>query len=137
MTIGGVAWTPDREVGGLLTEPPYYSPPALAVAAGKKYRTVKDLEGRRLATVEGYVWVEAIDAVPRAELGTYRDAKGVFDDLGRGRIDAGFLDPLLIIMRALIEKWGGDPNQFLKPSPESAKLRRGVDRPLDWQPPSI
>lgn len=148
------------------------------------------------------MWVEAIDSVPGARLSTYRDAKGVFDDLERGRIDAGFLDPLLIIdaerhkpelriatqylvpptaaelakapaykyfqpymtsfyvsrngsrleeafsaeirtmyasgeLATLVAKWGGDPQQFLRPSPEMAKLRRGIDRPLDWQPPSI
>jgi polar amino acid transport system substrate-binding protein len=37
----------------------------------------------------------------------------------------------------LIEKWGGDPEEFLKPTPEIAKARQGVDRPADWVPPSI
>jgi polar amino acid transport system substrate-binding protein len=200
ISIGGIAWTAEREMGGLFSDPPYYSPPAMAVQDGKSFPVIKALEGRRLATVEDYVWVEAIDAVPGADLGAYPDAAGLLDDLRRGRIDAGFLDPLLIIdeerkkpglriqylvpptaaelqkapaykhfqpymtsfyisrnctqleqaisdeirkmyasgeMRTLIEKWGGDPNQFLRPSPEIAAARRGVDRPLDWQPPTI
>ncbi|TYL23878.1 amino acid ABC transporter substrate-binding protein, partial [Streptococcus pyogenes] len=40
-------------------------------------------------------------------------------------------------LSALITKWGGDPKQFLVPSPEMAAQRRGVDRPADWSPPSI
>jgi len=202
ITIGGVAWTKERQKQGLFTDPPYYSPPAMAVRSGKKYSTVKDLEGRRLGTVEGYVWVKSIKAVPGAKLGAYPDGNGVFDDLRAGRLDDGFHDPLIIIaaqkerpelkvetqyltpptaaevaakpdydyfrpymtsfylppqakklekaisdeirkmydngeLTKLIEKWGGDPEQFLKPTPEIAKARQGVDRPSDWAPPTI
>lgn len=201
MTIGGIAWTSEREKQGLFTEPPYYSPPAMAVQPGKTFKTVQDLEGHRLGTVEGYVWVKSIQAVPGAKLGAYPDAESVLTDLNAGRLDVAFLDPLIIIdaekkgkakiatqyldpptaeqvkdkpaydffrpymtsyyvskqspkleaafsaeirkmfengeMAKLIEKWGGDPAQFLKPTPEFAKARQGVDRPADWQPPSI
>jgi ABC-type amino acid transport substrate-binding protein len=202
ITIGGVAWTAERQKQGLFTDPPYYSPPAMAVGPGHTYTTVNDLEGRNLGTVEGYVWVKSIQAVPGAKLHAYPDANGVFDDLGAGRIDVGFLDPLIIIaaqkerpglkietqyltppsaeevkarpayaffrpymtsfylpkqaprleraisaeirklyqsgqMTKLIQTYGGDPNQFLKPSLDVAPTRRGVDRPADWQPPSI
>jgi polar amino acid transport system substrate-binding protein len=40
-------------------------------------------------------------------------------------------------MSKLIEKYGGDPKQFLTPSPWMAKMREGVDRPAGWTPPSI
>jgi polar amino acid transport system substrate-binding protein len=201
ITIGGIAWTAERQKQGLFTDPPYYSPPAMAVQPGKIYKTVQDLEGKPLGTVEGYVWVKSIQAVPGAKLHAYPDAESVLTDLSAGRIDVGFLDPLIIIdaekkknvkietqyldpptaeqvkerpaydffrpymtsyyipkqspkleaafsaqiramfangeMQKLIEKWGGDPAQFLKPTPEIAKSRQGVDRPADWQPPSI
>ena len=39
-------------------------------------------------------------------------------------------------MAKLIEKYGGDPEQFLKASPWMAGMRQGVDRPADWTPPS-
>ncbi|MFJ1969580.1 substrate-binding periplasmic protein [Streptomyces sp. NPDC087903] len=97
VTIGGVAWSADRQKQGLFTDPPYYSPPAMAVRNGKTYKTVGDLKGLNLGTVEGYVWVKSIQAVPGAELHAYPDANGVFDDLGAGRVDVGFLDPLIII----------------------------------------
>ncbi|QQM44948.1 substrate-binding periplasmic protein [Streptomyces liliifuscus] len=202
ITIGGVAWSADRQKQGLFTDPPYYSPPAMAVRSGKTYRTVDDLKGLQLGTVEGYVWVKSIQAVPGAKLHAYPDANGVFDDLGAGRVDVGFLDPLIIIaaqkerpdlkidtqymtpptaaqvkakpayeyfqpyqtgfylpkkatklekaisaqidamyqngeLEKLVKKYGGDPEQFLKPSADVATARRGVDRPQDWTPPSI
>jgi ABC-type amino acid transport substrate-binding protein len=202
ITIGGVAWSKEREQAGLFTDPPYYSPPAMGVRSGKTYSTVDDLQGQRLGTVSGYVWVKSIKEVPGAKLGAYPNANGVFDDLGSGRLDVGFLDPLLLIyyakqrpdqkiqteylqppsdaqlkqhpdyaffkpymtsfyipkqepkleqaiskqidamyadgeMAKLIQKWGGDPQKFLKPSPGMAQDRRGVDRPASWNPPSI
>ncbi|MET9454066.1 transporter substrate-binding domain-containing protein [Streptomyces canus] len=202
ITIGGVAWSADRQKQGLFTDPPYYSPPAMAVRNGKTYKTVDDLENLSLGTVEGYVWVKSIQSVPGAKLHAYPDANGVFDDLGAGRVDVGFLDPLLIIaaqkerpelkistqyltpptaaqvkakpayayfqpyqtgfylpkkatkleqaisaqidamytngeMAKLVQKYGGDPEQFLKPAADVATARRGVDRPQDWNPPTI
>jgi ABC-type amino acid transport substrate-binding protein len=202
ITIGGVAWTADRQKQGLFTDPPYYSPPAMAVRDGETYKTVDDFRGLDLGTVEGYVWVKSIQAVPGAKLHAYPDGNGVFDDLAAGRIKVGFLDPLLIIaaqqqrpelkiqtqyltpptdaevkaqpayayfrpymtsfylpkqspklekaiseeirtmyangeLTKLIEKYGGQPNEFLKPSKDMAATRRGVDRPADWQPPSV
>jgi ABC-type amino acid transport substrate-binding protein len=97
ITVGGVAWSEERQQQGLFTDPPYYSPPAMGVHSGKTYSTVDDLQGLRLGTVTGYVWVKSIKAIPGAKLGAYPNANGVFDDLGSGRLDVGFLDPLLII----------------------------------------
>jgi ABC-type amino acid transport substrate-binding protein len=202
VTVGGVAWSKEREEAGLFTDPPYYSPPAMGVQSGKSYSTVDNLQGKRLGTVTGYVWVKSIKAVPGAKLSAYPNANGVFDDLGSGRLDVGFLDPLLLIyqqkqrpdqkiqteyltpptdqdvkqhpdyeyfrpymtsfylpkqepklekaisaqiramyangeMAKLIKKWGGDPAKFLTPSPWMAAMRQGVDRPANWQPPSM
>ncbi|MFF7640884.1 transporter substrate-binding domain-containing protein [Streptomyces canus] len=202
ITVGGVAWSADRQKQGLFTDPPYYSPPAMAVRNGRTYTTVGDLKGLDLGTVEGYVWVKSIQAVPKAKLHAYPDANGVFDDLGAGRVDVGFLDPLIIIaaqkqrpdlkitteyltpptaaevkqqpafayfqqyqtgfylpkkatkleravsheidamyrngeMSKLVRKYGGDPQQFLKPAADVAGARRAVDRPRDWNPPAI
>jgi polar amino acid transport system substrate-binding protein len=202
ISIGGIAWSKEREKQGLFTGPPYYSPPAMAVKGGTNPQTVDDLKGLRLGTVTGYVWVKSIQAVEGAKLQAYPDANGVFADLAAGRLDVGFLDPLLIIynekqrpdqkfkttyltpptddqvkaqpafeyfrpystsfyvpkqspklekaiseqidamyasgeMTDLIKKYGGEPEQFLKPSPTMAAERRGVDRPDGWDPPSI
>jgi polar amino acid transport system substrate-binding protein len=201
ITVGGVAWSEERQKQGLFTDPPYYSPPAMGVRSGKTYSTIEDLQGHKLGTVTGYVWVKSIKAIPGAKLGAYPNANGVFDDLGSGRLDVGFLDPLLIIhqqkarpdqkiqtqyltspsdervkehpeyeflrpymtsfyvpkqspklekavsaeirkmyasgeMAKLIQKYGGDPEKFLTPSPWMGAMRQGVDRPSNWAPPS-
>lgn len=97
ITVGGVAWSPARQQVGLFTDPPYYSPPAMGVQAGHNYSTVSSLEGLNIGTVTGYVWVSSIKAIPRATLHAYPNANDVFSDLSAGRINAAFLDPLLII----------------------------------------
>ncbi len=202
MSIGGIAWSEERQEEGLFTDPAYYSPPAMAVHGSETFATVADLQDHDLGTVTGYVWVDSIKSIPGAKLHAYPDANGVFNDLSSGRIDVGFLDPLIIIdalekrpdfgfetqyltpptpeeikatpalkylapyqvsfyvaqeepklesaiseeiakmyengeLRALIEKYGGDPEQFLVPTEEMSTSRQGVDRPADWQAPSI
>ena len=200
MAIGGIAWTEERQQEGLFTDPAYYSPPAMAVHGDETYSTISDLEGKDLGTVTGYVWVKSIQAIDGADLHAYPDANGVFNDLNAGRIDVGFLDPLIIIdalkkrpdfgfrteyltpptaqeiaakpalgylapyqvafyvakqepkleqaiseeidtmyangeLTELIEKYGGDPEQFLVPTKEMSTARQGVDRPDDWKAP--
>jgi polar amino acid transport system substrate-binding protein len=126
ITVGGVAWSKEREQQGLFTDPPYYSPPAMGVRDGKTYSTVTDLQGQRLGTVTGYVWVKSIKSVPGAKLGAYPNANGVFDDLGAGRLDAGFLDPLLI---TYYQKQRPDAHiqaQYLTP-PDDAEVKQHPD----------
>lgn len=96
IAIGGIAWSPDRQKQGLFTDPPYYSPLIMGVKMGESLPTTKSLEGKTLGTVTGYVYVKAIKDVPNAKLRTYPNAIGVFEDLSSGRLDAGFLDPLLV-----------------------------------------
>jgi ABC-type amino acid transport substrate-binding protein len=200
MAIAGIAWSEERQEEGLFTDPAYYSPPAMAVHGSETVSTVADLEGKDLGTVTGYVWVKSIKAIEGAELHAYPDANGVFSDLSAGRIDVGFLDPLIIIdakekrpdfdfetqyltpptadeiaaepdlqylapyqvsfyvaqeapkleaaiseeiramyddgeLAELIEQYGGDPEEFLVPTPEMSTSRQGVDRPEDWSAP--
>ena len=39
-------------------------------------------------------------------------------------------------LAALVTKYGGDPDQFLKPTGVDWQARIGVDRTSDWQPPT-
>jgi ABC-type amino acid transport substrate-binding protein len=100
LTIGGVGWGKERAEKGLFTDPVYYSPPAMAVVGDKSYKTVDDLKGKRIGTVTGYVWEKSIKAVDGAETKVYQDAATFFSDLGSGRIDVGFIDPLLVTYQA-------------------------------------
>jgi ABC-type amino acid transport substrate-binding protein len=202
ISIGGIAWSAERQKEGLFTDPAYYSPPAMAVHGSETFKTVSELQGHGLGTVTGYVWVRSIKAIKGATLHAYPDANGVFNDLSSGRIDVGFLDPLIIIdakkkrpdfdfttqyltpptaaeikanpalqylapyqvsfyvakqepklaaalskqidklyangvLANLIKKYGGEPDQFLKPTPEMSTSRQGIDRPKDWTAPSV
>src|SRR5205814_8444956 len=94
ITIGGVGWSKDRADKGLFTDPVYYSPPAMAVVGDKQYRTVDDLKGKQVGTVTGYVWEKSIKAIDGVDAKVYQDAATFFSDLGSGRIDVGFIDPL-------------------------------------------
>ena len=88
----------ERQKQGLFTDPPYYSPPAMGVRAGQdatRPSTTSRASGS--APSPATSGSKSIQAVPGAKLGAYPNAIGVFDDLGSGRLDVGFLDPLLII----------------------------------------
>ncbi len=100
ITIGGVGWGKERAEKGLFTDPVYYSPPAMAVVGDKSYKTVDDLKGKKVGTVTGYVWEKSIKAVDGVEARVYQDAATFFNDLGAGRIDVGFIDPLLVTYQA-------------------------------------
>lgn len=202
ITIGGVGWSKDRAEKGLFTDPVYYSPPAMAVVGDKTYKTIEDLKGKTIGTVTGYVWEKPIKEIPGATAKVYQDAATFFSDLGTGRIDVGFIDPLLVTyqaqqnpstpfkllyftpptdaqiaanpdyadfrqiqiafyvakeapnlekaldaqidamysngkLAAMVTKWGGDPNAFLKPAPYLQTVRSGVDRPAGWSLPTL
>jgi polar amino acid transport system substrate-binding protein len=201
--IGGIGWGKERSEKGLFTDPVYYSPPAMAVVGDTSYASVDDFKGKTVGTISGYLWEKAIKATDGiAEAKTYPDAVSMFSDLNNGRLDIGFIDPLLIPyeakknpgskfkisyfteptdaevsakpdlvnyrqlqisfylakeapkleaalnaeirkmygngkLRELITKYGGDPEQFLKPAAFQSKLRAGVDREAGWTPPTI
>jgi polar amino acid transport system substrate-binding protein len=100
ITIGGVGWGAERAQKGLFTDPVYYSPPAMAVVGDKSFKNVDDLKGKKVGTVTGYVWEKSIKAVDGVEAKVYQDAATFFSDLGTGRIDVGFIDPLLVTYQA-------------------------------------
>jgi ABC-type amino acid transport substrate-binding protein len=203
ITTGGIAWSDERQKLGLFSDPLYYSPTALGVTNGKTYQSFKDLEGLRLGTVTGYVWVNGIKQIPGTKLHAYPNVQAIFDDLKANRIDAAVIDPLLLVeaqqkrpelnmkvqylttpptdaevkahpdfswfrqyqvawyipkqepklekaisaqiqamykdgqMAQIISKYHGDPKQFLKPGSWISTARQGVDRPQNWQAPSL
>ena len=77
----------DRQKQGLFTDPPYYSPPAMAVHAGKKYSTIDDLRGQGSRHGQR-VRVGQVDpgAFPGAKLHAYPDAQRRLQRPAAGRI---------------------------------------------------
>jgi polar amino acid transport system substrate-binding protein len=95
--IGGISWTEERAEAGIFTDPPYYSPAVLAEKPGTDARTVKDLEGKKLATVQSFFYIPALQKVPGATLQTYPTFQAALMDLSSGRVDIAFLDPLTVV----------------------------------------
>jgi polar amino acid transport system substrate-binding protein len=122
ITTGGIAWSEKRAAVGRFTDPLYYSPTAIGVTNGKTYKSIHDLEGLRLGTVTGYVWVDGIKAIRDAKLHAYPNTQVVFDDLKNGRIDVAIIDPLLL---ADVQRKRPDLNmkvQYLAP-PTDAEVK--------------
>jgi polar amino acid transport system substrate-binding protein len=97
MGIGGISWNEKRADAGIFTDPPYYTPVILAQKPGIGARTVKDLEGKKLATVQSFFFIPALQKVPGAKLQTYPTFQAVIQDLNAGRVDIAFLDALTVV----------------------------------------
>jgi polar amino acid transport system substrate-binding protein len=95
--IGDISWKAERAKAGIFTDPPYYSPPVLAEKPGINAHTVADLSGKKLATVQSFAYIPALQKVPGASLHTYPTFQATLQDLNAGRIDIAFLDPLTVV----------------------------------------
>jgi ABC-type amino acid transport substrate-binding protein len=122
VAIGGIAWSASRAAVGLFTDPPYYSPVALAEQKGEHITTLDGLQGRSVGTVTGYIFVDAIRQIPGATLHAYQDAPSAFTDLQDGRVNALVIDTLLVIYQAKQDAGAGVSSDYLAP-PTAAQLQ--------------
>jgi len=122
ISIGGIAWSKARAQVGLFTDPPYYSPVALAEQRGEHITTIAGLQGRSVGTVTGYIFVNAIRQIPGATLHAYQDAPSAFADLGSGRVNALVIDTLLVIYQAKQAASSGITSDYLTP-PAAAQVK--------------
>ncbi|HEV2371419.1 MAG TPA: transporter substrate-binding domain-containing protein [Streptosporangiaceae bacterium] len=122
ISIGGIAWSPSRAQVGLFTDPPYYSPVALAEEKGQHITTISGLQGKSVGTVTGYIFVNAIRQIPGATLHAYQDAPSAFTDLVDGRVNALVIDTLLVIYQSHLDANSGITSQYLAP-PTAAELK--------------
>jgi polar amino acid transport system substrate-binding protein len=121
ISIGGIAWSPTRAKVGLFTDPPYYSPVALAEQRGEHITTIAGLQGKSVGTVTGYIFVDAIRQIPGATLHAYQDAPSAFTDLADSRVNALVIDTLLVIYQAKQAASSGITSDYLTP-PTAAQL---------------
>jgi polar amino acid transport system substrate-binding protein len=122
ISIGGIAWSKARAQVGLFTDPPYYSPVALAEQRGEHITTIAGLQGKSVGTVTGYIFVNAIRQIPGATLHAYQDAPSAFADLTTGRVNALVIDTLLVIYQAKQDAGSGVTSDYLTP-PTAAQLK--------------
>ena len=121
ISIGGIAWSASRAQVGLFTDPPYYSPVALAEERGQHITTVAGLQSKSVGTVTGYIFVNAIRQIPGATLHAYQDAPAAFTDLADARVNALVIDTLLVIYQAKQDAGSGVTSDYLAP-PTAAQL---------------
>ncbi len=122
VAIGGIAWSKSRAAVGLFTDPPYYSPVALAEKNGENITTIAGLQGKSVGTVTGYIFVDAIRQIPGATMHAYQDAPSAFTDLADGRVNALVIDTLLVIYQAKQGAGQGLTSDYLTP-PSAADVK--------------
>jgi len=86
VALGGFYRTAARAEVVTLSAPLYLD--ELSVYSKEGYKTVDELIGKKIGTVEGYLWVSDLQALPGTETTVYADSLALAQDLKAGRIDA-------------------------------------------------
>lgn len=100
VAIGTINWTAERAESGLYTDDTYYNPPVVGSPEGEDYSTIEDLEGKKIGTVTGYSFVDAIPEIDGAEAVLFPRMEDVVEAFAGGRVDAILLDPLVVTYTA-------------------------------------
>jgi polar amino acid transport system substrate-binding protein len=86
VALGGFYRTEARAEIVTLSTPLYLD--ELSVYSTEGFSTVDDLVGKTIGTVEGYLWVEDLQALEGTETRVYPDSLSLAQDLKAGRLDA-------------------------------------------------
>jgi polar amino acid transport system substrate-binding protein len=84
MTIGGWYRTADRNKVVGLTNPMYLD--QMAFISRDKIPTIQDLKGKKVGTVNGYIFVEGLKSLLGSSLKIYPDTAGMLQDMSTGRL---------------------------------------------------
>lgn len=87
VAIGGFDRTAERAKQVTLSDPAYLD--EMTVMSKDGASTVDEFLGKRIGTVEGYLWVDALKKLNGVETRVYPDSGSVANDLKSGRIDIG------------------------------------------------
>ncbi|CAM5196319.1 hypothetical protein CDEF62S_05574 [Castellaniella defragrans] len=97
LAVSDVAWTPARAGTGLFTDPSYYLPELISVAKDVHISTVEQLVGHKVGAINGQSYVDPLNNVKGVTLRLYPDTVALLSDISAGRIDAAFMDPLVMV----------------------------------------
>ncbi|MEJ7596698.1 MAG: ABC transporter substrate-binding protein/permease [Kofleriaceae bacterium] len=90
----GLEATPDRQDRILLSDPYYVYAETLAIRRGDPYRSLFDLAGKRVGSLnQTYAW-DILRMLPLVQV-PYEGNQEPYDDLERGRIDGVLLDNII------------------------------------------
>jgi len=87
VAIGGFYRTAARAKQVTLSDPVYLDEMTLMSKDGAS--TVDQLSGKRVGTVDGYLWVDALKKLSGVETRVYPDSQSLASDLKVGRLDVG------------------------------------------------
>ena len=93
---GMMGWNNERIKVISITDPIYYIGANITQKESTHYNTIKDLEGKIIATISGFGWIDQIKAIDGATLKLYDTSDAAIRDLLAGRVEALFADPLLM-----------------------------------------
>lgn len=93
---GMMGWNDQRIKVINISDPIYYGGANITQKKSTNWSTVKDLEGKTIATIQGFGWIDQLKAIEGATLKLYDTSDAAIRDLLAGRIEALFADPPLI-----------------------------------------
>jgi polar amino acid transport system substrate-binding protein len=93
---GMMGWNNQRIKVINITDPIYYGGANITQKKGQNWNSIKDLEGKRVATITGFGWIDEIKSIPGLKLSLYDTSDAAIRDLLAGRIQALFADPPLV-----------------------------------------
>jgi ABC-type amino acid transport substrate-binding protein len=93
---GMMGWNEPRTKVINITDPIYYGGANITQKKETSWSSVKDLEGKTIATIQGFGWIEQLKAIAGSDLKLYETSDAAMRDMLAGRIDALFADPPLV-----------------------------------------
>ena len=93
---GMMGWNDQRIKVISISDPIYYGGANITQKKSTSWSTVKELEGRTIATIQGFGWIDQLKAIEGTKLKLYDTSDAAIRDLLAGRIEALFADPPLI-----------------------------------------
>ncbi len=93
---GMMGWNDQRIKVINISDPIYYGGANITQKKSTNWSTVKELEGRTIATIQGFGWIDQLKTIEGAKLKLYDTSDAAIRDLLAGRIEALFADPPLI-----------------------------------------
>jgi polar amino acid transport system substrate-binding protein len=93
---GMMGWNDQRIKVINISDPIYYGGANITQSKSTKWSSIKELEGRTIATIQGFGWIDQLKAIDGVTLKLYDTSDAAIRDLLAGRIEALFADPPLI-----------------------------------------
>lgn len=93
---GMMGWNDQRIKVINISDPIYYGGANITQRKSTNWKSIKELEGKTIATIQGFGWIDQLKKIEGSELKLYDTSDAAIRDLLAGRIDALFADPPLV-----------------------------------------